>query len=185
MKKLRKRIISSVNVLLASMITALGVVGCSHQKSVAKHQKSAVDEDEQAVAEDSKVSKNREEMVCMYGVPRAQYNIQGVVETPSGKPLAVKEITIKISGDEYYVETDESGTFSLNVDGFPAEEFVVEIDGKQYEESVTYDGEPKDAWDRGPATMKVQIIHPVEQVSRPIERPILVKYGVPPTRMEK
>lgn len=185
MKQLRKTLVSRMNMLLATMIAALGVVGCSHQKAAARQQKKTAEEEQQVAVEELQSGSEQELMVCMYGVPRAQYNIQGVVKTPDGKPLIRKEIVVSVAREKIRVETDEAGMFKLNFDGFPADEMTVEIDGEAYTEKITYDGEPKDAWDRGPATMKVQIIHSSQQVNQNIERPIMVKYGVPPTRLKQ
>ena len=180
MKKLHRNLIRAINMVLASMIAALGVAGCSHQKNAAKQQKATEDDQPNAV-EEAQVSQVRDEMVCMYGVPRAQYAVKGRVEDMSGMPLIRKKIIVEIGRDRINVDTDGNGKFDVTFDGFPAEEITFEIDGQRYTEKVTYDSEPVDAWNRGTATMNVLIYHATPQQ----HRPMMVKYGVPPTRMEK
>ena len=185
MKKLHRNLIHSINLLLTSMIAALGVVGCSHQKNVAKQQDSEADNEQQNALEEAPQKISREEMVCMYGVPRAQYFVKGKVEDPNGDPLAEKELTVKAGRDILHIKTNETGNFEANFEGFPAEEITFVIDGVDYTRKITYDGEPVDSWNRGAATIDVQITHDTEQVTSRPQRPIMVKYGVPPTRIQK
>ena len=92
MKKLHRNLIRGINMVLASMIAALGVVGCSHQKNAAKQQAKATDDGQPNAIEETQVSQAKDELVCMYGVPHAQYAVKGRVEDMSGMPLPRKEI---------------------------------------------------------------------------------------------
>jgi putative lipoprotein (rSAM/lipoprotein system) len=181
MKINRINILSSINLLLASAIAALGFAGCSHQKNAAKQKEKAEDDSQTPKVEEISASDDQQ-MVCMYGVPRAEYIVHGSVLDQKGYPLRKHSIIIKSHYNEISLETDENGNFDVNFDGFPAEELTFEIDGKEYVEPVTYDSEPVDAWNRGTATMKVKIVHqkPLHQ-----DPPIMLKYGVPPTRVVK
>ena len=178
MKQFRLTLLRSINLMLASTIAALGFA-CCHQKNSAKNKKV---EENNADMPEIISSDEQQQMVCMYGVPRAEYIVHGVVLDQKGSPLKLKEVTVKSRYDEMHVTTDKDGSFDIRFDGFPAEELTFEIDGKKYVEPVTYDGEPVDNWNRGTATMEVKITHAGKYQQDP---PIMLKYGVPPIRMEK
>lgn len=183
MKNIYIKVIQKVNMILTSLIAALGVVGCTQQKAVLKQNNTISDEQTESTAEEIQISQEQQ-IMCMYGVPRAQYIVHGIVEDGNGSPLSNKEIVLQVGYDKIHILTDESGIFNLNFDGFPVEDMSFEIDGKTYTEKVTYDGESIDAWDRGKATMEVKITL-LENKPISTEQRVMVKYGVPLTRQIK
>lgn len=185
MKRIRQRILVSINLMLASVIAALGVAGCSHQKAAARQQEAAVPEEDNLKQKEVRMPvPPQEQMVCKYGVPRAEYIVHGTVTDSKGKPLRNKEMTVRSRYDEMYVKTDDAGVFDLHFDGFPAEEMIFEIDGKKYIRPVNYDGNGTDTWNMGTATMQVEIKHETGRLNDGHE-PIVVMYGVPPEELLK
>lgn len=181
MRNTYKHILQSVNTVLASLIAALGVTGCAQQKSAVKQRNTESTDTVDSTIEAVQVGQDQL-IMCMYGVPRAQYVVHGIVEDENGTPLPKKDILLQAGYDQIHLQTDENGTFDINFDGFPLEEMSFEIDDKQYTEPITYDGEPIDTWNRGKATMQVKIIHTRNQETSMPAPAIMVKYGVPPTR---
>ncbi len=179
MKRLSNSFLRRVNILLAAMIAALGVVSCQHQKNLAKPQQPADGDDLQPSIPPVEAAAMAEQPpVCMYGVPRAEYVVHGLLVNSKGKPMQKQRISVSTYDNQIYVETDENGMFDVHFDGFPADSLVFEVEGKRYTEPVTYDGEPHDSWNRGTATMNVEIVHKESPYGYGRE-PVMLKYGVP------
>lgn len=157
MSSIRTKILQYVNMILTSLISALGVVGCTQQKSVLKTQHPDTTPQQGATIEQAQAFQEQP-IMCMYGVPRAQYIVQGCVTDSNGQPLGKKQVLLKASYEQIHVITDENGIFTIKFDGFPIDEMSFEIDGKQYTEKVIYSNEPIDAWNRGTATIEVKIV---------------------------
>lgn len=186
MIKIKNIFLRKINMLLTSMVAALGVVGCATNKVVTR-QSSVSDNDNQQddKLEEIRVSEERQ-VVCMYGVPRARYVVEARVIDEAGYPIVEKNVTVMASYEKIDIKTDSTGMFSLTFDGFPAEQikFVID-DDETYTEKVVYDAESQDVWNRGTATMKVTIV--VDKNKNEVQTipPIMVKYGVPHTRQIK
>lgn len=171
MKKLRISFLKKMNLLFASLIAALGMSGCKQQKAIV--QTAPSDDAAQPAQEARPIEKP---VVCMYGVPRAGYQVEGVVQDADGVPQQRKVLisTREDLSDALEAETDESGRFSTHFDGFPADSLYFKVEGVEVSEPVKY-GEAKNAFDRGETNTQVIITIPTAGPGK-----ILVKYGVPP-----
>ncbi len=169
MKQLKWRVLTRMNLLIASLIAFLGIGGCKHQKAVV--QPAASDEI-------SEPAEPERPIMLKYGVPRAGYNVNGTVVNSNGEPEQRKVLISTRSDMEnaLEVETDADGRFSTHFDGFPADSMYFKVEGvDQVAQPIVY-GEEGDGFNRGETLTSVVITVPAD----PNNGRILVKYGVPP-----
>ena len=173
MKKLQLRFLNRINVILGALIALCGV-GCKHQKATVTENPTAQDENTPAAAP---VQDTRErEIVCKYGVPRAEIRVSGVVKDASGKPVSGAQVLIEGVGA---AQTDEEGKYTIHRDAFPIDTLTITVsdqDGKFEEKTTVVPAEYEgyiDTWNQGTATKVVDFeLTPVN-----FER--IKKYGVP------
>ncbi|MBQ8100994.1 MAG: hypothetical protein IJ169_06890 [Paludibacteraceae bacterium] len=178
MKHIAFRFLSRMNMLLASLIAALGIGGCKQQKTVAPNN-TTDDTNARPVVK----AAEDDAPVCMYGVPNARFEVSGRVEDTNHKPLQTRVGIGTMKGEiQYIVETQADGTFRTEFSGFPVHivYFTVMLPEGEYTfaKQLTY-GEPVSTWDRGTASADTVLVVPARRKSEP---EIKVKYGVPATR---
>lgn len=106
------------------------------------------------------------DVVCMYGVPNAEFRISGKVTDESQKqPIEDVQVSIGRYEDDFVkTYTDEKGEYSIVENGFPLDSISVEatdINGIYESQSVKIKVEYKggdNAWNRGTATAKVDFV---------------------------
>lgn len=171
MRKLRNTILSRINMALAYLIAALGVTGCKQQHTVIRSEGAQADTDTLTAS----IPAYSNEVICMYGLPRASYKVAAHIERESQKPIQAK-VYVSTSHEQEGVEMTSisDGTFTASFDGFPVDTlyFTVHTPSGEYSfsEKLEYPS-PIDEWNWGTATPKVHFVIP--------ENEIRIKYGVP------
>lgn len=177
MKTVKLKILTSINLLLASLIALTGV-GCKSQKA-----KKGKDNKQLEVTEEQ--SMTNEPIECMYGVPNARYAIKGEVLNADGKALRGMRVIAHLAPDDAreiaVAETAKDGSFELSYSGFPVDKLYITVLGEPavtvMQEINLQGGDGK--WDLGEGNLSGIIITvPTHNTNQP---PV-VKYGVPVER---
>ena len=150
----------------------LGFNGCKTHKNISQ---------ENSVEPINEEAIQKEEMVCMYGVPQASYSIGGKVIDEKKRPIKANVYVSTYPEDEgIETQTADDGSFNVKFTGFPADSIYIKIITLKTKEQFTFVrklnyNNQVDQWNWGEAVTNFEF------VIQSKDEPIMLKYGVPYT----
>lgn len=173
MSKLKKQLFERINILIGGLLAffGIGVLGCSTPKDV-KTAVNTIDthsiDEQESIPNMPKpiieqVSSEEDVPVCKYGVPMAQFHIQGFVsDSKTGKGLDHISVEFDMSDRVEQIVTDDSGNYDFEMSvTFPSDSVVVSFKDMEsrYEEYQVSEAvkleNGTDEWDLGSANLRV------------------------------
>lgn len=141
MKKIQMRLVLRINLILGTVVGIL--TGCGSSK---------------------KTADRSDEIMAMYGIPMAHYQVSGTVRNADNRPVEGAQVVVKgyknfAIGDTLL--TDAKGKYAGELEGWPNDSInVVAIDPKTQESDsvqvpVKYD--KQEAWNSTTKPMKVNV----------------------------
>ncbi len=147
---MKAKILTKINLLLGSLLAMLGFGGCVR------------------VEYGTPIVEYGAPVVEKYGVPSADFRVEGVVTDESAKVLEEIEVKVTIPSDDYtgVCYTDEMGHYVFSAIGFPSDSVKVVasdvVNGEYLPDSAVvaldYDRTNADEWYNGDETAIVNFV---------------------------